>query len=382
MNISICSLATVSAYGSQDSKIWNNYCSAKPLFSRNDKQQFISQLHDEDKQKISQLAASNKNYKKLDKTVLYGIYVARKSLALSQWNSNKIGINMSSSRGATELFEKYHSSFIQNNKISTLTSPSTTLGNISSWLAHDLNINSITIEHSITCSSAFAAIANACAWLQADMCSQFIVGASEAPLTDFTIAQMQTLGIYAKTQDNDFPCRALDLNKTNNSMILAEAAGVACLEKGNKNHALAAITGIGYGTESLTHNTSLSINAKCLQRAMLMAIGKKGLTEIDIIITHTPGTIVGDNAEITAINTLFNNKPPALTCNKWQVGHALATSGMLSLQMALFMLNKQKFIATPLYKSQNTPKTINNILINSVGFGGNAVSLLISKNKY
>jgi len=381
MHISICSLATLSALGNNDDSIWKNYCQAKPLFTVSKNQQLISELTSDDKLQIKRLKNSTKKYKQLDKTVLYGIYVARKALIQCQWQTADIGINMSSSRGATELFEKYYDSYVKKKKISSLSSPTTTLGNISSWLAHDLGTTGLNIEHSITCSSAFAAIANACAWLQSGLCDKFMVGASEAPLTDFTVAQMQALGIYAEDKFDNFPCHALDINKTQNSMILAEAAGVACLEKGKNPQALAVISGIGYATEALIHNTSLSADAQCMQKSMLMAIGNKKLDMIDIIITHTPGTILGDKAEIKAINVVFNNKPPALTCNKWQIGHSLAASGMLSLQMALFMLNKQKFIATPFYKSHNTPKKINNILINSVGFGGNAVSLLISKNK-
>ena len=42
--------------------------------------------------------------------------------------------------------------------------------------------------------------------------SFFLVGASEAPLTPFTLAQLEALKVY--TQDNDdLPCRALDFEK-------------------------------------------------------------------------------------------------------------------------------------------------------------------------
>ena len=378
MKVCIASLVTLSALGVKNEAIWHNYCQQKPLFSLNHKQQHVSRLENTEKQAIKQLQASTKKYKKLDNTVLYALFTARKALQQSQWQTSDFGINMSSSRGATTLFEKYHTDYKQHKKLSSLVSPNTTLGNISSWLAHDLNSQGFVISHSITCSSAFAAIANACAWIKAGMSDKFMVGASEAPLTDFTIAQMQALGIYAKNTQQKYPCRALDFNKTQNSMVLAEATGIACLQKQQNKQTLALITGIGYGTEILSHNTSLSTDAKCLQKSMQMALANTKPSNIDIIVTHTPGTLLGDAAEHQAIKNIFGKKIPALTCNKWQVGHALAASGMLSLQMALFMLQKQKFIATPFYKPHNTPQKITHILINSVGFGGNAVSLLIS----
>ena len=119
-------------------------------------------------------------------------------------------MNMGSSRGATQLFEKYHQHFIDfpKKRISPLVSPTTTLGNIASWVAYDLGSEGATLSHSITCSTALHGVMNACAWLKSDMADKFIVGGSEAPLTDFTIAQMKALGVYSK-QDFTWPCSPL-----------------------------------------------------------------------------------------------------------------------------------------------------------------------------
>ena len=81
---------------------------------------------------------------------------------------------------------------------------------------------------------------------------------------------------------------------------------------------------------------------------------------------------------INAIKKVFKDKIPALTCNKWKIGHTLGASGMLSLELALLMMENQSFVSTP-FLPQNKPKKIQTILINAVGFGGNAVSLLLSK---
>jgi len=218
---------------------------------------------------------------------------------------------------------------------------------------------------------------NGVAWLQSGLCDKFLVGGSEAPLTPFTIAQMQALKIYAKQNDN-FPCRALDLDKSKNTMILGEGAAMTCLEIGEKQNAIATIKGIGYATEVLEHNASLSTNADCFQNSMTMALGDLNPDEVDVIVTHTPGTIKGDIAEVNAIKKVFNNKLPALTNNKWKIGHTLGASGLLSLEMAILMLQKQEFIAVPFIETK-APKQIKNILINAVGFGGNAVSILLSK---
>ena len=51
---------------------------------------------------------------------------------------------------------------------------------------------------------------------------------------------------------------------------------------------------------------------------------------------------------------------------------------MLSLEMAILMLKNQQFLATP-FAAQEPPKKIEKLLVNAVGFGGNAVSILLTK---
>ena len=111
---------------------------------------------------------------------------------------------------------------------------------------------------------------------------------------------------------------------------------------------------------------------------MKMALKNTAPSEVDIIITHTPGTIKGDSSELNAIDKVFGSNRPQLTCNKWKVGHTFASSGLLSLQLAVMMLEKQIFIPVP-YLKHKQPNKIKTILINAVGFGGNAVSILVSK---
>ena len=375
--ISITAISSISPLGLTKEVIWNNYTSKSHFFNQKNGV-FMAELPIKAKEEIKKLRLSNTKYKQLDDSVLFGIYSAREAIKEAGWSTtDNFGINIGSSRGATGLFETYFERFLENNKAETLSSPTTTLGNISSWIAHDLQTKGPEISHSITCSTALHAMLNGVAWLNSGMCDKFLVGGSEAPLTPFTIAQMQALKIYARKNDK-FPCRALDFDKTENTMILSEAAATACLELGKTENALAYIEGIGYGTELLEHNASLSTNAECFQRSMAMALRNTNPNEVDIIVTHTPGTIKGDLAEYNAINKIFCNKIPSLTTNKIQVGHSLGASGLLSIEMAILMLNHQTFIDIP-YLEQSHPKKISKIMINAVGFGGNAVSVILSK---
>ncbi|MEH6534833.1 MAG: beta-ketoacyl synthase N-terminal-like domain-containing protein [Psychroserpens sp.] len=376
--ISITAISSISPLGSNPKDIWKSYKNDHHFFTEKHSA-LVAELSSELKKEIDSLRQSNSKYKGLDNSVLYAIYASRQAIKTAKWDaSDNFGINIGSSRGATELFENYHQEFLRNKKADTLTSPTTTLGNISSWVAHDLQTKGPEISHSITCSTALHAMLNGIAWINSGMCNQFLVGGSEAPLTPFTIAQMQALKIYASAKDVNYPNQALNQSKTENTMILGEGAAMACLESGETSNALAKIIGIGYATEILEHNASLSTNAICFQRSMKMALGNLNPEDIDVIVTHTPGTIKGDQAELNAINTIFCNKTPSLTTNKWKIGHSLGASGLLNIEMAIMMLQHQEFISIPYLKTQ-TPKHIKNVLVNAVGFGGNAVSILLSK---
>lgn len=342
---------------------------------------YAAPLTPEGKAAITSLKLSNNKYQHLDDTVLFAIYAARNALKNADWREEgTFGINIGSSRGATILFEKKHQSFLEKNEVDTLASPTTTLGNISSWVAHDLQNDGIAISHSITCSTGLHSLLNGIAWIKSGMASRFLVGASEAALTAFTFAQMRTLRIYSQNKCA-YPCRPLDFTKKSNSMILGEAASVICLEGGRKESALAVIEGIGYATEILKHNTSISANGQCFQKSMKMAVASTNLQEVDLIIMHAPGTVKGDLAEMNAIKNVFGDEPPVVCSNKWKVGHTFASSGMLSIEWAILLFQNPELIQMPYLTNQRVPEKIKKILVNAVGFGGNAVSVLLTADK-
>ena len=389
--ISITAVASVSPLGVSSEEVWKNYKTDRHFFKKmqfGTTEEWAAPLTEDAKVAIDQLRKSDSKYKDLDDTVLFTIYVARKSVAIAGWKSgDNFGINIGSSRGATALFEKYHTEFLDQNRASTLSSPTTTLGNISSWVAHDLQTKGPEISHSITCSTALHALLNGVAWIRSGLTDKFLVGGSEAPLTPFTIAQMKALKVYARQKDaaernQNYPCRALDPNKTKNSMVLGEGAAVVCLEAGHSKNALAVIEGIGYATEVLKHNVSISSDAECFQRSMKMALGNTSPKDVDIIVMHAPGTIKGDSSEYNAIKKVFGEKMPALTTNKWKIGHTFGASGMLSLELAVLMLQKQEFIKVPFIDNTAVPSQINKVMVNAVGFGGNAVSVLFKSPSY
>ncbi|OHT46685.1 beta-ketoacyl synthase N-terminal-like domain-containing protein [Flavobacterium tructae] len=383
--ISITAFSSISPLGNTTESVWEKYLDRQHCFSKQflDQQETsVAALDAESKQIVSEIRESDPKYKFLDDSVLFALAASRQAVKQAGWSLDDIfGINIGSSRGATDLFEKHYKEYVDTGKAQTLASPTTTLGNISSWIAHDLQSVGPEISHSITCSTALHALLNGVAWLKSDMADKFLVGGSEAPLTDFTIAQMRALKIYSRIdqETESWPNLAFDFEKTQNTMILGEGAAVCCLETGEKENAIAYITGVGYATEILEHNISISAEATCFQKSMKMALKNIAPESVDAIVMHAPGTIKGDLTELRAIEKVFGSQLPLLTTNKWKIGHTFGASGILSLELALLMFQHDTFIGVPFGEEQKQTKSIKRILINAVGFGGNAVSVLIEK---
>ena len=375
--IYINGFGSISALGHDSDTVLKTYQNSSTHFSELDTagtQVLGAKLADSTSEEIEKLRHENPKYKALDKSVLMAIYASRQALITLKFHPESTGINIGSSRGATELFEKHHKAFLEGGKLSPLTSPTTTLGNISSWVAQDLGVNGPNISHSITCSTALHAMLNAKAWLEAEMSDLFLVGGTEAPLTEFTIAQMQALKLYSRL-NSDFPCESLKLDKLQNSLILGEGAAIAAMSRSSDN-ALAQITGFGYATEQITHNISISSDAQCFQKSMAMALKEANRTQVDAVVLHAPGTKKGDQAEVNAIQNTFKVMP-LLTTNKWKIGHTFGASGMLSMEMALLMLQTGQFFENPFYPQPKPSEPVTSVMVNAVGFGGNAVSILV-----
>jgi 3-oxoacyl-(acyl-carrier-protein) synthase len=369
----------------------------------NGKPTLVGALPDAAERALQALLDEHPRYRELDRTVHLALYAARRAVAMAGWHSGDVGGTMiGSSRGATGLLEKYHAEFLRSStgKLNPLTSPTTTLGNISNWVAQELGTNGPSGEMSSTCSTSIYAIGSALAWIRGRMAKRFIAGGSEAPLTDFTIAQMRALRIYSRDIESRYPCRpcASDAGK-GNTMVLGEGAGIVALEclddreverredrarseRGTPTGTpLARIAGAGFSVEAVDTNTSLSEEGDSLRRSMRQALALSGLETVDCIVTHTPGTALGDRAELNAIRRLFSDRQlPILTSNKWLLGHTLGASGVLSIEYALQVLRTQHWVPYPYpVPFTNSSRRIRAVMVNSVGFGGNAGSLILAR---
>ncbi|HEY4650737.1 MAG TPA: beta-ketoacyl synthase N-terminal-like domain-containing protein [Pontibacter sp.] len=380
----------ISPLGHTAEAITDAYTSGIPAFKTIDhhgQPTPVAALPETAEQQLQLLLQMNPNYRQLDRSVLLAVYAAQQAAAQAGWlqenyTDHELGVNIGSSRGATDMFEQHYTAF-QQGHLSSGASPTTTLGNLSSWVAHAVNAGGAQISHSITCSTALMAVANAAAWLKAGMAKRFLAGGTEAPLTDFTIAQMKAVGIYSKLHDHAYPCQPY-AEVRQNTFVLGEGAAVFALELVPEISLLPGtivVESIGFGFEPIKSKTGISANGLNFQQSMQHALSQLSEQDqaVDCIITHTPGTAAGDSAELQAIIAVFRETLPHITTNKHLLGHTLGASGALSLQYGMHVLRTQNTTLFPYLSKKTFPSNypISRLLINAAGFGGNAASIII-----
>jgi 3-oxoacyl-(acyl-carrier-protein) synthase len=335
---------------------------------------------------LTAFLARHPRYDELDRSVKLALYAADQAAPCASDQSG-LGVMVGSSRGATERWEEFHGAFLASNqhRAPSLTSPTTTLGNLSSWVAQHVGATGPASEMSSTCSTSLYAVGTAIAWLRSGMAARFIAGGTEAPLTAFTVSQMRALRLYTKTTGAPHPCRACasDAGRTN-SMVLGEGACLLLLElwppeRLRTDSCWGLIRGAGFAVESIATGTALSEQGLALRLSMERALADADLDRVDAVVTHSPGTALGDRAELNAVRSLFGADLPVLTSNKWILGHTLGAAGALAIEYALIILRSQRWVEYPYpVPFANRAGPIRTVLVNSVGFGGNASSLVLA----
>ncbi|WP_198664781.1 beta-ketoacyl synthase N-terminal-like domain-containing protein [Lewinella sp. IMCC34191] len=291
------------------------------------------------------------------------------------WKAEDFSILVGCSRGPTTTWEATFDQFRDSGFPPVRTSPRTTLGSLAFLLGDYFQTGELTTGLSVTCSSGSHAILHGMALLAAGLTDRVLVGGTEAPLTPFTIRQMQALRVYAEPADHTtYPCRPLTSEPT--GMVLGEGAGFLALERISPNFSLR-IDGVGFAREQSRSSTGITPDGKALQAAMRQAmLGQSRIP--DLLMPHAPGTRKGDAAEHAAIQAIFGDQKPVLTSTKWATGHTFGASGPLALIAGLQMLEAGECWLPPYLASNSRVAPLNQIMVNATGFGGNALSAVIS----
>lgn len=241
---------------------------------------------------------------------------------------------------------------------------------------------------STACSSAANSIMLGADLIRSGRCDVVVAGGAEC-LTRYHLNGFNSLKIL----DSE-PCRPFDA--TRNGLNLGEGAGFVVLE--SEEHALkrdARPLGVldGYGNAcDAFHQTASSDDGEGAFLAMSKALNMSGLSpsDIDYVNAHGTATPNNDASESRAMIRLFGDKVPPVSSTKAFTGHTTSAAGSIEAVICLLAI-RQGFIPANLnwkepFDGGIIPETdgreevtLNHVLCNSFGFGGNDPSLLISR---
>ncbi len=242
---------------------------------------------------------------------------------------------------------------------------------------------------STACSSAANAIILGANMIRCGEADIVVVGGSEC-ITKFHLNGFNSLMIL----DTE-PCRPFDA--TRHGLNLGEGAAYLVLESAESAQrrgvkAQAFLSGYGNACDAY-HQTASSPDGEGAYRAMKEALELADLqpADIDYINAHGTGTSNNDVSESQAMKRLFGDQVPPVSSTKPFTGHTTSASGsieavfcILALQNGFLPVNlnwSQPMEDGIIPVSQPTQKTLNHVLCNAFGFGGNDSSLLLSKTE-
>ncbi len=192
---------------------------------------------------------------------------------------------------------------------------------------------------------------------------------------------------------------AKPFSKNRDGFVMAEGAAALVLESYESAKARGAtILGIMAGCGEMAdsfHRTRSSPDGKPIIGCMRNAIADAGLTpdDIDYINPHGTGTPENDKMEFVGVSAVFaeRSKSVPLSSNKSMIGHTLSAAGTVEAVFTLLTLAHQRLPPTINYKLPDpaipldvVPNAardaeVRHALSNSFGFGGQNVSLVISR---
>lgn len=323
------------------------------------------------------------------RNTLLALIAAKQAMDSSNWNhGNRMhsGIIMATTVGGMDLNEQYYKSLLTDDLhkdiILVLDSADCT-----QKVAESAGVRYHVTTISTACSSSANSIMLGSRLIRNNRVDRVLVGGTDC-LTRFTLNGFFALEILSRTG-----CRPFDHDR--NGLTIGEGAAVLVLESGavaDPSRIICEVTGYANANEAY-HATASSTDGMGALMAMTRALSSASLkpSDINYINAHGTGTEINDLSEGRAIEKLFGPAVPAVSSTKSFTGHTLGAAGAVEAVFSIIALKNQLFLPGLNFSGrmeelsfepviQPTPGTINHVMSNSFGFGGNNTSLVFSRS--
>jgi 3-oxoacyl-(acyl-carrier-protein) synthase len=262
-------------------------------------------------------------------------------------------------------------------------------GDSTDRIADFLGLRDYRTTLSTACSSGANAIIHGARLIRHGRADRVVAGGVDA-LSKFTINGFNSLMILDREA-----CRPFDRDRK--GLNLGEGAGYLVLESDElavrrKGRRMCRLSGYA-NTNDAYHQTASSPDGEGAFGAMSAALSMSGLepSGISYINVHGTGTENNDASEGAALIRLFGNDLPPFSSTKSFTGHCLGAAAGLEAVFSIMAIRENILIPSlnfshPIDGLGISPETetregvtVDHVLSNSFGFGGNNSALIFSK---
>ena len=271
-------------------------------------------------------------------------------------------------------------------------------GIIGEHLAAHFGTEGSPISLTTACASGNTAIQLGVEAIRRGECQAVLAVGADGSLTPESLVRFSLLS--ALSTQNDPPEQASKpFSKNRDGFVLAEGGGALVLEdydyaiaRGAK--ILGILEGCGEKSDSF-HRTRSSPDGKPVIACMRNALADAGVgpQDVDYINAHGTSTPENDKMECLGVSTVFGDRIRTIpmSSNKSMIGHTLTAAGAVEAVFSLLTLENQRLPPTinhhvpdpaiPLDVVPNAARDarVTRVISNSFGFGGQNVSLVMTR---
>lgn len=338
----------------------------------------------------------------MDPFMQFAFVAAQEALADSgltiEPEAERIGIVMGTAMDGVTTVAQTQAAFDAGHRVGPRFVPMT-IGNIAAaQIAIARGIRGPSLTLNTACSAGGDAIMTAAMLLRAGEADAVLAVGGESILCPIVVSGLsQAKALSRRNDDPETACRPFDAER--DGFVIGEGGGALLIEteehalaRGAKIHAVLA----GYANTSDAHH----VTAPCpdgagAARCMRLALQKADMQPSDIgyINAHGTSTPLGDKAETLAVKAVFDGREtaPPISSTKSSTGHLMGAGGLTEAIACIKaiqtgMLPPTLHLTTPdpdcdldYVPNAARPAKISAAMSNSLGFGGQNSSIIVSQ---
>ena len=344
-----------------------------------------------------------KDARRLERNVVLAVAAAREAwsdAAMDGIDPARAGILVGSAIGGVTgvlaqqevLRERGHS------RVSPFFIPSVLVDTASGQIAIHLGIGGQNFAPVSACATGSTAIGEAAASIRRGQADIILAGGTEAAITPLILAGFCAMrGLVAEEVDPTLASRPFDATRA--GFVMGEGACVLLLEdleRARSRGARMYAEVLGYGGSNDAHHMAQPDPESVGVAEMMRSALERAAVEperVGYINAHGTSTPQGDLAETKAIKEVFGDHAYelAVSSTKSVLGHLFGAAGAVEAMMCVLALHEGVLPPTINYRTpdpecdldyipnQARAKRIDHALSNSFGFGGQNVSLIVSR---